>query len=672
MLGMPVMHLTAQTAKKNDTLITITYGNNSRIEYALNSGTYAIIFNGTKVVAQAYAAYEGNRPGKSMGKGQRKYTVIPIKDAWGKGRQHIIEQQIGSIKFQQVFYIYPGRPYFLTQVKLYGKEVATNYISPLTTDQFQPAAKGDSRALVVPFDNDMWVRYEAQPLQTAHYTSSEVTAIYNNEDRAGLIIGSVEHEVWKSGIKVQKGTGNAYTLAVYGGLSDSNITHDHIPHGKVTTNEALCASPKILIGSFSDWRTGMEQYAEANKLAEPPAITIWKQATPMGWNSWGAIQTKLNLGKAKAVIDYFADTCKEFRNSDGTLFIDLDSFWDNLVKGGISGDVSALTEFVQYCHSKKLKPGIYWAPFADWGKYERKIEGSAAGNYAAAWIRQHGKPVEVDGAIAMDPTYPGTKERIALYLNRFKEIGFEMIKIDFLGHGALESDHFYDPKVTTGMQAYRQGMEYVDSVLAGKMLVYAAISPSMATARYVHMRRIGCDAFSAIDNTEYTMNSTGYGWWQSSLYQYIDADHVVFGNEREGANRARLVSALVTGTLITGDDFSTTGKWSETARQLLKNKALLNLLQQGKSFRPVEANTGKGAVEIVSHASNGIIYLAVFNYGTTSKKYTIAESQLGLKQGTALNLQELFSGHNSTATGAITIELPATDAALYRITPLKK
>ncbi len=70
-----------------------------------------------------------------------------------------------------------------------------------------------------------------------------------------------------------------------------------------------------------------------------------------------------------------------------------------------------------------------------------------------------------------------------------------MIKIDFLGHGALESDHFYDPEITTGMQAYHIGMKFIDSVLDNTMLLYAAISPTMATAPYVHMRRIACDAF---------------------------------------------------------------------------------------------------------------------------------------------------------------------------------
>jgi alpha-galactosidase len=217
------------------------------------------------------------------------------------------------------------------------------------------------------------------------------------------------------------------------------------------------------------------------------------------------------------------------------------------------------------------------------------------------------------------------------------------------------------------MQAYKEGMEFLDSVLDGKMLVYAAISPTMATARYVHMRRIGCDAFSALDNTEYTLNSTGYGWWQSTLYDYIDADHVVFGKEKEGANRARLASALITGALIAGDDFSVTGDWSGAAKHLLQNRDLLDLLKDGRSFRPLEANTENKAVELFIRTIKGNTYLAVFNYGNTSREYNLPFHRLGLKKGAIMTVKELFSQVQSSANGNLHITLPSGDAAIYRI-----
>jgi alpha-galactosidase len=129
------------------------------------------------------------------------------------------------------------------------------------------------------------------------------------------------------------------------------------------------------------------------------------------------------------------------------------------------------------------------------------------------------------------------------------------------------------------------------------------------------MRRIACDAFKKIDETAYTLNSTTYGWWLSKLYDFSDADHVVFGDAGDGENRARLASAIVTGTLITGDDYSSRGKWDGMAKTLLQNKALLGIVGlDGKSFRPVEVNTGKGAGRIFTKSTGNTLYVAIFNY----------------------------------------------------------
>jgi alpha-galactosidase len=491
--------------------------------------------------------------------------------------------------------------------------------------------------------------------------------LYNSDLNEGLVIGSIEHDVWKTGIKVKSSTANTASLIAFGGLADSNITHDKIPHGLVADSDTICSSPTILVGRYSDWRKGMEEYAVANRNRISPPRISWTKATPVGWNSWGAIQNKINLEKAKAVIDFFADSCKDYRSADGSLYIDLDSFWDNMVKGGLDGDVSELKQFVAYCKSKGFKPGIYWAPFTDWGKYDRKMEGSDY-TYAQAWLKQNGKPVEVDGALALDATHPGTKARIAWYLGHLKALGFEMIKIDFLGHGALECDRFFDSTITTGMQAYKVGMVCVTNALDNKMLVYAAISPTMATAPYVHMRRIACDAFSAIDNTEYTLNSTGYGWWQSHLYNFVDADHVVFNRENEGANRARLASALVTGTLITGDDFSSNGPWINTAKRLLQHKGLLSLIKKRHSFMPLEANTGNKGVEVFVKP-NGIlsVYLALFNYSNTPRTFTIPISRLGLNTLHRYSGVEYFSRSVSSWYNTIQITVPPSDAMIYHI-----
>jgi alpha-galactosidase len=670
LLCAPFNVLYAQTRQQQQKVLTMRSGRGITMVYALQQGTYDVIVNGKTILKDISAACEAGQHYTSTGMPFIKYTVQPLSDGYGTGKRVILDRAYNGVRMQQLFYFYAHQPFFFVQVKMIGPSIASSWISPLNNTTINMEQAEHLRGLSVPFDNDMWVRYEVQPLTKANYTSSEVTTLFNNETRRGLVIGSVEHTTWKSAIRVRY-ENNRITLAAFGGFADSVATHDKIPHGKVADNDSVCQSPKMMVGFFDDWRKGMEQYAEANRLAEPPVIFKWKKATPMGWNSWGALQTKLNGQNAKAVVDFLYDSCKGFRNADSTLYINLDSYWDNLIKGGIGGDVSELEAFATYCKSKKFKPGIYWAPFADWGKHGQKIEGTGY-SYTAAWLRQKGHPVDLDGAYAMDPTHPGTKERIVRYITRFKELGFDMIKIDFLGHAALESDRFYDPAVTTGMQAYAAGMQFLDSVLNGTMLVYAAISPTMATGRYVHMRRIACDAFSAIDNTEYTLNSTGYGWWQSHLYTYADADHVVFKNETAGANRARLASALVTGTLITGDDFSTAGPWTHAARQWLQNKALLQLVSDGRPFRPLRAVEGKKAPQLFIKTMNGKTYLAAFNYENTACTVNLSLPDLGFAKGANMINKELFSQQQMPVTNTVTIQIPASDVKLYEIRTSRK
>ena len=269
----------------------------------------------------------------------------------------------------------------------------------------------------------------------------------------------------------------------------------------------------------------------------------------------------------------------------------------------------------------------------------------------------------------MDPTHPATRSRIVKYIDFFKSMGFKMIKIDFLGHATLEADHYYDPHVTTGMEAFCSGMEFLDSVINNKMLVYAAISPNLATARYVHMRRIACDAFKSISETAYTLNSVTYGWWQSHLYNYVDADHVVFKEATLGENRARLASAVVTGTLITGDDYSKSGPWQAKASRLLQNKALLALVGiDGKSFRPYGIHKGHSSGNIFEKRVGNKLYLAVFNYVDHADQFDVLYTRLGVKR---MSKVMVIIGPEKmkfkTSEHKLFIDLPKKDAAILCI-----
>lgn len=653
--------------QSNKAYLHIPYGAGSAIIYDTATKTYTVQASRSRIISNAYSIVKnGGQVLSSKDYETVKSASIVLNDGFGTGEKYTITlSRPGYPVMEQVFYVYPGHDYFFTEVILKGEKLKSNYMAPLQSEAVNLHSKGDNRVLFCPFDNDTFIRYNAKSMaaQTTN-TSSEIAAIYDNTSRKGLIAGSVEHTVWKTGILSKGRQDRLSDLCVWGGYTEEKVTRDQIPHGAITGS--TIKSPKVFIGYFADWRTGMEAYGKANRIQEKPYVFNWDRPVPFGWNSWGVIQEKLTYEKATSVVDYFASEIPGFRNGN-TAYIDLDSFWDNFT-GGMRGDYSKLKQFADYCKSKGLEPGVYWAPFTDWGyksKNDREAEGSKY-KFSEMWTKVGGGYHDFDGARALDPTHPGTKRRIDYIIDKLKACGFKMIKIDFLGHAAAEADSFYDPSVTTGMQAYRAGMEYLVDRMDGQMLIYAAISPSLATGRYAHMRRIACDAWKTIKDTEYTLNSVNYGWWQTCVYNFIDADHVVFGNESEGSNKARLASALITGSVITGDDYSSDGPWKAAAKKWLQNKELLEIGRSGKAFMPVEGNTAEKTSELFTRKSGNSLYVAVFSYSDKEKLINIPLKRLGFT-GNKYQGTELFSGQQTAFGRSLKLKLKGADAAIFKI-----
>jgi alpha-galactosidase len=639
---------------------TISFGTNNSIVYNLGTKTYNVKFNGATVITNASAYAFSDQQYLSGNYATATYTSEAFTDNIGSGTKHIFTLSGNyTLGMQQIFYAYNNKNYVAVQVVLNGNGSNSYKMSPLTSYQVTPNfGSGDTRALFVPYDNDAWIRYNAYALNSADFTASEVTNIYNNTNRKGLVIGSVEHTKWKTGITVSGGGASSAYVSVIAGWTKNDITRDQRGHGWVNVGQTSCASPKVLLNANDDWRTGLEEFAQANAALQPKYIFDWTAPKPIGWNSWGAIQSNINLTKAKAVVDFFHDDCPAFKTEDNTLFIDLDSYWDNMSD-------AELAQFVTYAKNKGFKAGIYWAPFVDWGKYNRPVEGSSY-TYSQCWTMVNGSPLELDGAYAMDPTSPGTKARIHYFMNRFKAAGFEMIKIDFLTHASIEADGFANNQLHTGMEVYQEGMKFLVDEIDGKMLVQAAISPNLATGPFVHVRRIACDAYTSIGDTDYTLNSTTYGWWQNKIYDYLDADHVVFGSASIGENRARLLSSVVTGTITSGDDFSATGPWKARSQLLLQNNDVMNVARADMHFLPADGNTGYNAANVFSATHNNVTYVAVFNYSNTGTTNNVSLSRLGLGSGN-YSVKELYSGTISSTQGTLSVQLTQADAALYAI-----
>jgi len=188
----------------------------------------------------------------------------------------------------------------------------------------------------------------------------------------------------------------------------------------------------------------------------------------------------------------------------------------------------------------------------------------------------------------------------------------------------------------------------------------------MATGPFVHTRRIACDAYSGIGDTDYTLNSTNYGWWQNQMYDYLDADNVVFGTVSEGQNRARMLSGVVTGFIMSGDDFSTAGPWQAKAQNLLQNELVMDVARKEMKWRPADGNTGNAAGKIFYARENDTVYVAVFNYLGGSSTINIPVDRIGLGAGPH-NTHELYGNVTGSFSDVFSVTLPGSDAALYAI-----
>jgi hypothetical protein len=278
--------------------------------------------------------------------------------------------------------------------------------------------------------------------------------------------------------------------------------------------------------------------------------------------------------------------------------------------------------------------------------------------------------MELDGAYAVDPTHPGTKDRIDYYIDRFKNLGFEYIKLDFLAHGALESVARHDPNAKTGIQAYNQGMAYLRDRIAGTMFISESIAP-LFPYQYAHARRVSCDTYGAATgfaSSQYELNSASYGWWLSGrLYQYNDPDGMVFEGFSANENMTRLLSAVVSGTVFLDGDDLTGSTGQALARTYLTNRRINDVARLGRSFRPVEGNTGTNPSEllVLNHGSGS--YLAVFNFSGNRVTKSINLSRAGLSGARAYAVTDLWTGESWTAQGTVNVAVDGDFARLLEL-----
>lgn len=645
---------------------------NSELTFAYDKGKFSLASKGVTMFSDTVSEYK-NADGKiitSLDYDNAQIDVQRLSDE--RGNATAITATLTSPDkptMKQHFNFYEGESYFLTSLELVsdGGEVASNYIAPLviTEGRLQKGNPDWKCFLEVPFDNDNWATFDTKYI-FENGQSHEVGAFFTPDAKDGFIIGSVTHDTWKSAVEYTSKGAAVDTLCAYSGANTA-LTRDQSPHGTVR-GESI-TSAVFMLGFYENWKDGMMEYAHVNTTFTPKRASVGT-SNPIGWNSWGSVQTDLNYNMAIATSDYIKNNLQDsWEDENNVVYVNLDSFWDNM-------NDEQLRAFVERCEANGQVPGIYSSPFVMWWDEEgmknyiipgtdcsyndirlKKADGSFYGN-------------DIDGCYPLDVTHPVTELHFTNQLNRLMNLGFKYIKLDFLVHGSLEGD-YYNDDIQTGIQAYNYAMEKVCDIVGDDVFINLSMAP-IFPYNYANGRRLCCDSYYNIDETEYVLNSLTYGFWESGLYDHIDPDHIVVwgkdGKATKAEAKSRLVSGIITGgSFLAGDNFVSPAKNSKAANarylELLTNEKLIDVLKIGKPFEG-KLTTGKEyAAEIFTLENDGKTYVAVINYSLLPKTYCI---DLPYNNCT---VTDLFTGKTSDPKlGSLPLTLFGQDSIILEIT----
>lgn len=538
-----------------------------------------------------------------------------FQDDFEKGVQVSVHHQSNKtdLTMTQIFRLYDNQVVTLQVILKSSELIKTNRIEVMKAAKdsiITGKKKEELRFLTVPFDNDKWAKFVDYPLINAPM-SYEFTTIYANNQQAGLVVGSVDHDNWKTGIV-------GSPLSVIAGVA-TELTRDlnGVPHGSLS-GEEIC-SPRIFMGVYPDYQEGFAAYGKLNSLIKP--ALEWQGDVPVGWNSWAALMGTLTYKKYQEASDYIATQQPSFSTMSGKQYVNFDAGWNNFTNK--MQDVEAYTE------GNNQIPGSYLAPFIGIAPFKGEVAALDGDyEYKELLLKDHEGNIlpPIDGLYSFDPTHPGTLAQLKYDIERKKKWGFKFLKVDFLGHACREGA-FYNPAITTGIQAYNYGMQYLLECLGDSQIFLSLSIDPIFPHGYGHARRISCDAFGSIDQSEYVNNSTTYLWWMSEqLYRFNDPDHLVIHKSSDmnsisfEEGRTRFNSGVICGGLmIDSDDFSYR-EARERGDILFSNDEINAIIRQGKTFRPLPSYSGEAAADMFIRETDDGWLLAIFNYNLSDSK----------------------------------------------------
>ena len=600
-----------------------------------------------------------------------------LSDMRNNGRVIYATYEENGLRLVQHFELLSGKPFFLLSCyveDLRHKNTESNFIAPLDfgypDENCNPLFRSlDQKMLLVPYDNDMWVRYESASLRPGR-TSYDITAIYDEKTNNGLIIGALDFTDWKNAVRCSSTDARCYTA--FSGVADAG-THDCMPHG--TLIGETVTSSRFMCGWYDDIRFGLEEYGRVCMEGKPSFS--WGGPVPFGWNSFAGVSFEMPLVQHwKEASRFIKEEIPDFCDAEGRTYINLDANFFLSRK--------ELINAINEMHERGQKAGSYMAPLISHSLLGMiPLRGSAGKTMKSIVMKDsEGKQFPaVDGSVPVDITIPAAEKNLRLWIQELVEDGFDYIKIDFLSHGAVEGPR-HDKNVRTGRQAlsrvYDILREELDPEKIGRdIFIDLSIAP-LFPAGGGHGRRCCCDAFGHHEDVRYVLNALNFGWWTSgTLYRFADPDHTVlyhaFPDKREPTDlnsaRSRLLASVISGTvMLLSDNYGPTGEEAdvqnakERALELANNPEINKVARFGSAFRPLDLKSDTTDLYYLLHDS--CVYVAVFNFDLQEKEMIVPLERVGAKK--TGNVTHLWSGRSETYNGNLSVRMQGYDCDLLK------
>lgn len=687
----------------------LTYQGVNRLNKAMATATYNVVGDTTSRVIGAHVS------------GEPVVSQTEISDCFGPGNCVSLAFDDGTAVLTQRYNFYTDVPYVVVDATLRGHNdtaVESRKIIPLTTTSSSYPLYGSSspREIFVPFDNDSHtLGYESLPFGNRQsMTSSEVTCLFDADTRKGVVIGSVDHDKWKSGITVGTRAGGRMTsLECRSGFTDPTLTHELAEHhGKVKGSEI--ASARYMVGCFDDWREGLDTFGDACCRVVPR--WEWDGGNPVGWNSWGNTRFNVDYAGVVGTAKFIKEQLETlgFYGRDGRVIISLDSggegSCDPYKLGNKVLGAGTYKDGRNTCQGLDMDLGLYgglaiWEWNLDSNIPGTGLNGTPDYKWRDVALKVDGKIFSPNAGVddyAMDCTHPAVRAHLEYTFKKWASYNCKYVKLDFLNCAIVDGDSYYDPSVTTGVQNYCYGMGMVRE-LAEKYDMYVSLSIApLFPYQFGHGRRVCCDRESRLEESEYAMNAVSYGWWTDRLYCVNDPDLLVLHRmganmgESMGENRVRATTGMTTGAFLLGDNFSEDMKMSQNddyhraagdtvgypnasrqrALAIFSNRDITDYVRQNMgSFRPVSGSnpsSKRHSERLFMRDTPQYLYVAVFNWSEyIPYSGTVKFNRLGIDSANVGAIKELWTGDTVAPNDeGIPFSVPTGDARVYRISKL--